>query len=134
MGSHLWQAFERNVLAFADGQLGAVNAVTVSGGPIHSFQGRGVWPGGTYFTAAMMYSVGKALNRDDLMDAAITTGYGVYRTTYLDARSAFWFDTPALWFAGTPMRYRAAAYERARAAWELLVAIKDPFPPQWSPT
>jgi hypothetical protein len=33
-----------------------------------------------------------------------------------------------------PVGYRAAQYQRNRAAWELLVALKDPFPPGWSPS
>jgi len=135
MASHLWQAYQRNVLAVAGGQYGAVNAVDVPGGPVSTLQGRAVWPGGTYFTAALMYAVGKETGRDDLVAAALTTGYGVYRTTYQDDTSAFWFDTPALWLPATggPLRYRSAAYQRSRAAWELLVAIKDPFPPGWKP-
>ncbi len=136
MASHLAQAYQHNVLAVGGGELGAANAVLVPGGPIDTPQGAAVWPGGTYLTAAVMYSVGKATGRHDLVAGALTTGYGVYRTTYEDDRSAFWFDTPALWVLapdGT-LRYRAASYQRARAAWELLAAVKDPFPPGWKPT
>jgi uncharacterized protein (DUF608 family) len=133
MASHLWQVYQRNVLGVEGGQIGAVNAVGADGQPLDTPQGRGVWPGGSYFTASLMHAVGTATGRDDLVAAALTTGYGVYRTTYEDDRSAFWFDTPALWFPGDPMRYRGAAYLRARGAWELLVAVKSPFPPGWTP-
>ena len=133
MSSHLWQAYRRNVVAAADGQFGAVNAVDPTGEPIPTPQAAGVWPGGTYFTAALMHTVGRATGRDDLVAAALTTGYGVYRLTYEDDRGAFWFDTPALWIPGEPLRYRGPQYQRSRAAWELLAAIKDPFPPGWSP-
>jgi uncharacterized protein (DUF608 family) len=138
MASHLTKAFELNVLAVADAQMGAVNAVDPSGAPIDTAQGKAVWPGGTYFTAALMHAVGASNGRSDLVANALTTGYGVYRTTYDDDRTAFWFDTPALWIPTgdpvVPVEYRAAAYQRCRAAWELLVAVKDPFPVGWKPT
>jgi uncharacterized protein (DUF608 family) len=138
MASHLAQAYRLNVQGLADAQLGATNAVHPSGEPIDTLQGKAVWPGGTYFTAALMHAVGTAIGRKDLVAAALTTGYGVYRTTYDDDSTAFWFDTPALWIPdetpGNPVQYRAAAYQRCRAAWELLVAVKDPFPIGWKPT
>jgi uncharacterized protein (DUF608 family) len=138
MASHLAKAFELNVLGVADAQLGAVNAIDPSGHPIDTAQGQAVWPGGTYFTAALMHVVGVSNGRSDLVANALTTGYGVYRTTYDDDRTAFWFDTPALWIPtddpDSPVEYRAAAYQRCRAAWELLVAVKDPFPAGWKPT
>jgi non-lysosomal glucosylceramidase len=134
MASHLARAYQLNVLGIAGGQMGATNAVSPSGDPIDTPQGRAVWPGGSYFTAALMHSVGTATGRADLKAAALTTGYGVHRTTYEDDRTAFWFDTPALWFPAYPTAYRGAAYQRCRAAWELLVAIKDPFPAGWSPS
>ncbi len=134
MASHLGRAYQLNVLAVADAQMGAVNAVYPSGQPVDTAQGKAVWPGGTYFTASLMHTLGQTTGQTDLVAAALTTGYGVYRTTYDDDRTAFWFDTPALWIPEYPTPYRAAAYKRCRAAWELLVAIKDPFPPGWSPS
>ncbi|MGD0379825.1 MAG: GH116 family glycosyl hydrolase [Acidimicrobiales bacterium] len=137
MASHLAQAYRLNVLGVAQAQMGATNAVDPSGVPIDAEQGRAVWPGGTYFTAAVMHAVGEATGRSDLVANALTTGYGVYRTTYDDDRTAFWFDTPALWIPTgnleEPVVYRAAGYQRCRGAWELLVAIKAPFPPGWNP-
>ncbi len=137
MASHLSQAYRLNVLGVADAQMGASNAVAPSGQAIDTVQGRAVWPGGTYFTASLMHTVGTAAGRNDLVANALTTGYGVYRTTYDDDNTAFWFDTPALWVPGNlgdPVQYRAASYQRCRAAWELLVAIKDPFPVGWKPS
>ena len=138
MASHLSQAYRMNVLGIANAQMGATNAVDPSGQPIDTAQGRAVWPGGTYFTAALMHTMGKAVGDSDLVANALTTGYGVYRTTYDDDRTAFWFDTPALWIPDpdldSPLQYRAAAYQRCRAAWELLVAIKAPFPVGWTPS
>jgi len=133
VASHLDKAYRLNVLGVADAQMGASNMVDPAGHPVATPQARAVWPGGTYFTASLMHAVGQASGRPDLVAAALTTGYGVYRTTYEDDRTAFWFDTPALWLPEFPTPYRAAAYQRCRAVWELLSAIKDPFPPGWTP-
>lgn len=134
MVQHLLLVFQHNVSEIEGGRLGAVNAVdtTAPGRIVPSPQARSVWPGGSYFTAALMYSLGRETNRNDLMEAALTTGLGVYRTTYEDDASAFWFDTPAEWLPGASLRYRASQYQRCRAAWELLMAVHDPFPPGWS--
>ncbi len=138
MASHLRRAYRLNVLGVADAQMGATNAVDPTGRPIDTAQGKAVWPGGTYFTAGLMHTVGRATGDGNLVADALTTGYGAYRTTYEDDRTAFWFDTPALWIPdgdpANPVQYRAAAYQRSRAAWELLVAIKAPFPVGWKPS
>ena len=138
MASHLNRAYRLNVLGVAGAQMGAVNAMDPTGRPIDTAQGKAVWPGGTYFTAGLMHTIGRATGDSDLVANALTTGYGAYRTTYEDDRTAFWFDTPALWIPeedpSSPVPYRAAAYQRSRAAWELLVAIKDPFPAGWKPS
>jgi hypothetical protein len=126
--------YRRNVKAGDEGPFGAVNAVDGESRPIGTIQGAAVWPGGTYFTAAVMHAVGESEGRGDLVAGALTTGYGVYRLTYEDDRGAFWFDTLALWIPEQPVRYRGPQYMRSRAAWELLVAVKDPFPPGWAPT
>lgn len=133
MATHLTLVYERNVAAVAGGRLGAVNVVPMGPGRPLDVQARAVWPGGTYFLAAVMYQVGKDTGRSDLVQHALTTGYGAYRTTYEDDAAAFWFDTPALWLPGAPLRYRAAAYQRCRAVWELLVAVRDPFPSEGTP-
>lgn len=134
MASHMALVYRRNVAAVASGRLGAVNVTAEDPALRLGIQGRAVWPGGSYFVAAQMYSLGRATGRGDLVEAALATAYGVYRTTYEDDESAFWFDTPALWLPEEPLRYRAAAYQRSRAVWELLVAVHDPFPPGWAPS
>ena len=111
----------------------AVNTVDPAGGPAPGRQARAVWPGGSFFIAAVMHAVGLGRGRDDLVAAGLTTGFGVYRTTYADDRTAFWFDTPARWDPGFPFHYGDTQYQRARGAWELLVAVKDPFPSGWAP-
>ncbi|HZU81169.1 MAG TPA: GH116 family glycosyl hydrolase, partial [Acidimicrobiales bacterium] len=132
MARHLALVHARNLVAVADGRYGVVNA-THEGALDLGLQARAVWPGGSYFVGATMFQVGTAVHDAGLVSGAFDCGYGVYRTTYEDDATAFWFDTPALWVPETPFRYRAAAYQRSRAAWELLVAVKDPFPPGWSP-
>jgi non-lysosomal glucosylceramidase len=134
MASHLLLVYERNVCAVDGGRRGAVNATMAPSRQELGFQARAVWPGGTYYTAAVMYQVGQATGNAALVAAALHTAQGVYHTTYEDDDTALWFDTPALWVPGPPLRYRAAAYLRCRAAWELLAAIKDPLPPTSSPT
>ncbi|MHB8437682.1 MAG: GH116 family glycosyl hydrolase [Acidimicrobiales bacterium] len=134
MARHLTLVVERSLAATPSGAAGARNLVRLVTAPPLPFQGRSVWPGGSYFTAAVMHQIGSAAGRPDLVRAALTLGQGVYRTTYLDEDGAFWFDTPALWQTGPALRYRSPSYQRSRAAWELLCAVKDPFPPGWSPS
>jgi hypothetical protein len=94
----------------------------------------GVWPGGSYYTAAVMYRAGKVLDRPELIESALTTAKGAYQCTYLDEAMAFWFDTPAIWYPHQPTAYRSQQNMRPRAVWELLLEIKDPFdPPAPSP-
>lgn len=133
MAAHLALVYRRNVVEAGDGRYGAVNVTSGDPNARLGLQARAVWPGGSYFVASQMHSIGRATGRTDLVDAALATAAAVYRTTYEDEDAAFWFDTPALWLPEQPIRYRAAAYQRCRAVWELLVSVKDPFPPGWSP-
>lgn len=131
MAQHLTKVYEQNVLAVGNGQWGAINTTGYTFQP-PSVQAQAVWPGASYFTAAIMYSLGKKMHNQDLISAALATAYGAYRTTYADDTTAFWFDTPALWKPPTQLeevQYRGPQYLRNRAAWELLVAIKEPLPP-----
>jgi non-lysosomal glucosylceramidase len=134
MASHLWKVYQENVLDFENGRYGAVNVVGENGGNIPNLMARGVWPGGSYYTAAVMYRAGKVLDRPELIESALTTAKGAYQCTYLDETMAFWFDTPAIWYPHQPTSYRAQQNMRPRAVWELLLEIKDPFdPPAPSP-
>lgn len=130
MVKHLLKVYQDNVLAFGNGAYGAVNATGYTYSP-PSIQVQAVWPGASYYTAAIMYTLAKETGNQKLLTAAIQTGYGAYRTTYEDDSAAFWFDTPALWEPpsdGAPLRYRGPQYQRNRAAWELLCAVKEPLP------
>ncbi len=135
MIQHLTKVYEKNVVANGNGQWGAVNASGYTFTP-PSVQVQATWPGASYFTAAIMYTLGKQTRSQELMSAALATGFGAYRTTYEEETAAFWFDTPAIWTAPIqsptqliPLAYRGPSYQRNRAAWELLVAVKEPLPP-----
>lgn len=128
MASHLRQVHRRAVLPYRHGRAGAVNAVTEDGSELDALMARGIWPGGSYFTAALMYRAGKETGDHQLMERALATAEGVAYTTYEDESMAFWFDTPAIWYPQRPTMYRAQQNERPRAVWELLLEIHDPFP------
>lgn len=128
MASHLRQVHRRTVLPYRHGRVGAVNAVGEHGEKLGPLMAQGIWPGGTYFTSALMYRAGKATNDRQLVDMALATAEGVYYTTYEDETMAFWFDTPAIWYPQQPTMYRAQQNERPRAVWELLLEVHDPFP------
>ena len=91
---HLLNVYEQNVLAVGNGQYGAINATRYTFTQ-PSVQVQAVSPGSSYYTAAIMYTLGQQTGRQDLMSAALQTAYGAYRTTYEDVAGAFWFDTPA---------------------------------------
>ena len=63
MASHLSQVYRLQRAGVADAQMGATNAVDPAGRPIDTPQGKAVWPGGTYFTAALMHAVGVSTGR-----------------------------------------------------------------------
>ena len=127
MARHLWKVYLWNVLGFEGGHYGAVNVVGEDGGKVHNLMGRGVWPGGSYYIAAVMYHAGKVTGRPELIEAALKTARGAYQCTYQDEDIAFWFDTPAIWYPGHPTQFRSQQNMRPRAVWELLLEIKDPF-------
>ena len=130
MVRHMRKVYERNVQAVGNGQYGAINASGYTFTP-PSVQMSTVWVGSSYYTAAIMYTLGKQTHNQDLMAAGLATAYGAYRTTYEDDAGAFWFDTPSLWRPPTELeelQYRGPQYQRNRAAWELLTAIKEPLP------
>jgi non-lysosomal glucosylceramidase len=129
MVRHLLRVYQQNVLAFEGGRYGALNAVGENGGNILNLMAMGVWPGGSYYTAAVMYRAGKVTGRRELTEAALQIAKAVYQCTYQDDVIAFWFDTPAIWYPRQPTYFRAQQNMRPRAVWELLLEIKDPFDP-----
>ena len=130
---HRVKHYER-VIEFAwkkqsEGKYGMVNLVGPNGEEIPINMAMGIWPGGTYFTAATMYRTGKEANRPDLMKNALKMAESVYNTTFLDEEMAFWFNTPAIWWPEPFSKFRSQQNMRIRAIWELLLEIDNPFPP-----
>ncbi|MDZ7338779.1 MAG: GH116 family glycosyl hydrolase [candidate division KSB1 bacterium] len=133
MVSHLHQVFERCVAPLTDftgdgiGDMGAVNGRNADGTPLLSGQPDEVWTGSSYFVAASMYHWGKELGDQRLMKRALQTAYGVYYQTWVNERTAYFFNTPEAWHYSNPSQYRAEQYQRPRAVWELLLEIANPF-------
>jgi uncharacterized protein (DUF608 family) len=130
MTSHYKQAFKRLVLALPDqdgdgiGDLGAGNSLTPDSKPglesseySHEFE---VWTGISYSFSANLYHWGKTHNDGSMVSDALLTAFGVYKQTWLNDKSAYWFSTPEAWRIDDPSVFRALMYQRARAVWELL--------------
>ncbi|MGD0581312.1 MAG: GH116 family glycosyl-hydrolase [Bacteroidales bacterium] len=130
MTSHYKQAFKRLVLALPDqdgdgiGDLGAGNALTPESKPgiesseySHEYE---VWAGIAYSFSANLYHWGKTHNDGSMMSDALLTAYGLYKQTWLNDKSAYWFSTPEAWHIDDPSVFRALMYQRARAVWEVL--------------
>jgi non-lysosomal glucosylceramidase len=106
--SALRTIFERNVVGFAGGEMGAVNgthADVTPDGP--GFQQAEVWVGVTYALAAMMLGRG-------LTDEAWRTARGAATVTWT---RGLWFRTPEAYDAAG--RYRASIYLRPLAIWTI---------------
>ncbi len=128
ISSHLSRVYQMAVLPYEKGSMGAVNMVQSNGQPLDiSDESYGVWPGASYFTAALMYWAGKMSSNRYLKRQALEMGYGLYNTTYENDETAFWFSTPAVWVPVSPLHWRTPTYMRNRAVWELLIAVHDPF-------
>ncbi|MFA5338634.1 MAG: GH116 family glycosyl hydrolase [Candidatus Omnitrophota bacterium] len=104
------------------GDCGAINSRNADGSDININMAREVWPGSTYFMAATMYHLG-------LKEEALKAAYGCYYIVYGHEPSAYWFNTPEGWHdgGGTPRPTNPEQYQRARAVWELLLEIDDPY-------
>jgi len=136
MASHLNEVYQRCVVPLSDyvgefgvgapdgiGDVGAINGRKEDGSPIGSIeQGEEVWGGSTYFLAALMY-------RSGLTEQALLTAYGAYYPVYENETTAYWFNTPEAWHEDgkTPRPKGPEQYMRARAVWELMFEIKDPY-------
>jgi len=105
--SALRMVYEYNVLAFRDGELGAVNGMrpdkTVDTGSLQSVE---VWTGTTFGLSAAMLGEG-------LVDEAFDTAWGIVNTTY--EVKGYHFQTPEAW--NSQAQYRALSYMRPLAIW-----------------
>ncbi|HEY65378.1 MAG TPA: hypothetical protein G4O02_12490 [Caldilineae bacterium] len=137
MTSHYRQVFRRASLPLPDtdgdgvGNLGVGNALRPDGSPgvgdsefRHEYE---VWTGVSYSLAANLYHWGKRIQDGALQAAALLIGWGVYQQTWLNEATAYWFSTPEAWQIDDPTRCRALMYQRARAIWELLMEVHDPY-------
>ena len=120
--------FEKNVLGFGSGLMGAVNGRTAAGRQLHSQQGDEVWVGTAY-----AFSANCALR--GLGDEALRTAYGVYHVVYSPFGQGYFFKTPeafldpeeAVWNDPTVKNgerlFRAMKYMRPGAVWALYEAL-----------
>jgi non-lysosomal glucosylceramidase len=128
MVKYLKKVYEMCVVPLQDyngdgvGDCGAMNSRNADGTDIDINMAKEIWPGSTYFLAATMYRMG-------LKEEALKTAYGCYYMVYEHEKSAYWFNTPEAWHDGghTPRPTKPEQYQRARAVWELLLEIHDPF-------
>ncbi|HOX09450.1 MAG TPA: GH116 family glycosyl hydrolase [Candidatus Omnitrophota bacterium] len=128
MAKYLKKVYEMCVVPLEDyngdgvGDCGAMNSKNADGTDIDINMAREIWPGSTYFLAATMYRLG-------LKEEALKTAYGCYYMVYGHEKSAYWFNTPEAWHNGghTPRPVKPEQYQRARAVWEFLLEIDDPF-------
>jgi hypothetical protein len=109
--SHYRQIYRIASLSLRDtdgvGDVGLANALRSDGSPgvgdsefRHEYE---VWTGVSYNAAANLYHWGKH-NRDGAMQAAaLMIGWGVYRQTWVDEATAYWFSTPEAWQIDDPV-------------------------------
>ncbi len=120
--------FEKNVLGFGGGLLGAVNGRKSDGGQLFSQQGDEVWVGTAYAFAANCALHG-------LLDEALRTAYGVYHVVYSPFGQGYFFKTPEAYLnpdepvwnnpaaKNGERLFRAMKYMRPGAVWALYEAL-----------
>jgi non-lysosomal glucosylceramidase len=113
--SALKKVYDYNVLAYGEGQLGAVNGMRPDGTPDSSdLQSDEMWVGTAYGVAAFMLLRG-------LTEEGFQTAYGVYKVTY--ETSGMWFRTPEA-YGNKGTTYRASMYMRPLAVWAMETALR----------
>ncbi len=121
--------YDKNVLGFGGGIMGAVNGRKADGGQLRSQQGDEVWVGTTYAFAANLVLNG-------LVDEGLHTAYGLYHVVYSPFGQGYFFKTPeayldpdeALWNDPSAKHgertFRAMKYMRPGAVWALYEAMR----------
>lgn len=135
--SHYRQLFKRAVLPLKDlngdgvGDLGVANALRPDSAPgvgdseyAHQFE---VWTGVSYSAAANLYAWGKRMEDGSLQADALLAAWGVYSTTWLNEKTAYWFSAPEAWRLEDPRNFRALMYQRPRAIWEFAMEVGNPY-------
>lgn len=128
--SALKTIFEKNVMSFAGGKMGAVNGMRPDGVPdTSSVQSSEVWVGVVYALAATMIQEG-------LVQEGFHTAEGCYRTVWEHLGMAF--QTPEAYCEKKV--YRSLAYMRPLSIWSMQLALESkacqapsPTPPQKNP-
>jgi len=120
--------FDKNVLWFGRGLLGAVNGRTSAGGQLLSQQGDEVWVGTAYALAANSVLYG-------MRDEAMRIAFGIYHVVYSPFGQGYFFKTPEaylnpdepVWNNPTAKNgerlFRAMKYMRPGAVWALYEAL-----------
>ncbi|XP_053264076.1 non-lysosomal glucosylceramidase [Podarcis raffonei] len=112
--SALKTIFERNVMGFSQGTMGAVNGMRPSGVPDRSsVQSDEVWVGVVYALAATMIQEG-------LVQEGFRTAEGCYRTVW--ERLGMAFQTPEAYCQRRV--YRSLAYMRPLSIWSMQLALE----------
>ncbi|NXE43698.1 GBA2 glucosylceramidase, partial [Ptilorrhoa leucosticta] len=112
--SALKTIFEKNVLSFAGGTMGAVNGMRPDGVPdTSSVQSNEVWIGVVYSLAATMIQEG-------MVEEGFRTAEGCYRTVW--ERLGMAFQTPEAY--REKKVYRSLAYMRPLSIWSMQLALE----------
>jgi non-lysosomal glucosylceramidase len=120
--------FDKNVLGFGGGLMGAVNGRKADGGQLRSQQGDEVWVGTAYALAASSVLHG-------LRDEAMRIAYGIYHVVYSPFGQGYFFKTPEAYLdpeesvwdnpaaKNADRLFRAMKYMRPGAVWALYEAL-----------
>ena len=120
--------YEKNVLGFGGGLLGAVNGRTAAGGQLFSQQGDEVWVGTAYAFASNLILNG-------MRDEGLRTAYGLYHVVYSPYGQGYFFKTPEAYLNPDELfwndrtrtygdrLFRAMKYMRPGAVWAVYEAL-----------
>jgi non-lysosomal glucosylceramidase len=125
--------YQKNVLGFGKGLMGAVNGRNSEGKQLFSQQGDEVWTGTTYAYASNCILHG-------LIEEGMHTAYGEYYVVYSPHGQGYFFKTPEAYcnpeefiWNNPKSKYgeklfRAMKYMRPGAVWALYEALLKPIP------
>jgi non-lysosomal glucosylceramidase len=120
--------FEKNVLGFGRGLMGAVNGRTAAGKQVRGQQADEVWVGTAYALAANCALYG-------MRDEALRIAYGIYHVVYSPYGQGYFFKTPEAYLdpeepvwnnpavKNGDRLFRAMKYMRPGAVWALYEAL-----------
>jgi non-lysosomal glucosylceramidase len=120
--------YEKNVLGFGGGLLGAVNGRTSAGAQLFSQQGDEVWVGTAYAFAANLVLNG-------MREEGLRTAYGLFHVVYSPFGQGYFFKTPEAYLNPDELfwndrsrtygdrLFRAMKYMRPGAVWAVYEAL-----------